>query len=614
MRFLVGTLCLLPLWHTGASLIFTWLTERFHSLKFAVAWSWGWLFWCGLWEGFWPGDPLALLESAAAAGALIALVIAVATIGRRPRQSNTKSPTRAETATHGRAREATKAEAGARFPGVSDDGYGGIPVARNYRRDRSRWAEIPFVPRDKSTWSDAPKAEMLVDPCTTRSTMSAWFAGSGVGKSQTLIQALAHPRFRWLGSYVLGDPKGELAAQTRRTREAMGHKVFEVGIGKDGLNVCDAIDPKSPDFVIDTDTLVSDVFPEAPPTQASDTDEWVMWAKLACSALLLEMLSNPEWPREDRNLRTFKQAVSAGQDELWQVLEGIARFSQFTPARQNANSVLIKAAQTWAGVYASIQAGTKWLSSPMLADMVSDASFHPADICRRPITVYLQPSPKALKEAPGVARVLYGSLLRSAYDANGFIRGRILFDIDEAYTLGRMGIFELVRDLGRSYGITCRWWFQSLSGQLELLYRDGSEAWFDSLAYTAFAGVGSLKTARLIAEYSGVYGAVLENKSNNHGRSTQAGAIFATSYSSGDGKSENEVQRALIKEQEVLSMADDEVIFLTRGMSRGVSMIRATLPLAFMDPEIAPFLDENPLDAARKAWLKEGEVGRSIAA
>ncbi|MDO9712395.1 type IV secretory system conjugative DNA transfer family protein [Paracraurococcus lichenis] len=603
MKAALGLLLLTPAWVAASSAAFAIWTGRVMTLGLATAWCWPWYFWRGVWEGFWPGDPAALALTGSATAAL-----AVPLLLLPPGKPKTpKAIERAKTATHGTASFASKQEARDRFPGISDEGYGGIPVARNYRRDLSQWAGVPFDPRRKATWDEGMKAGMLVDPCTLRSTMSAWVAGSGVGKSQTLLQALAHPTLRWTGSYVVGDPKRELEAMTRRTREAMGQEVYAIRPGS-GINVLANIDPQNEDFELDVMTLARRVAPEPDPGRSTENSEWSTWVQQIMWAMFSHMLTAPGWPREKLNLRTFKAAASCGEQELKQLLNGIATYSECRFARENARGVLLEAEETWTGVYGTLQAHTAWLGASRLADMVSDDTVQPRDLCTRPVTVFIQVKAKALKVAPGCARVLYGALLDAAYDADGFIRGRILYDIDEAYTLGRMEIFELVRDLGRSYGITVRWWYQSL-GQLEVLYRQGTRAWYSSLAYIAYAGVADLDTARMISEYAGSFGALVRNHSTNKGTATQQ-AAFSTSRSRGEGESEQEVARKLLMPSEVLTTADNEVLFLSRGMP----VIRAVLPLAFQDEEIKPHLDANPVDEARRAWKLQPDPGRAIAA
>jgi type IV secretion system protein VirD4 len=595
---------LLPFWVLIASIAFCLLTVRLFALGFEAPYSWPVFLWTGIREGFWPGDPLALLGSAVIATGLTG-GLAVLAGGKKKGRNNAGPVVRSETATQGQADYATLQEAHRRFPGP-DPEHGGVVVARNYRRDLSAWAGVPFEPREQATWDDADKARSLVDPCAIRSTHSGNIAPSGVGKSATIASTLAHPRHRWRGSYVLGDPKGELEAMSRRTREAMGQPVYAIGNGKDGINAMEVLNPESPEFELDVMTLVSRIFPEPAPGKTAEESEWTMWGQMVCCAMIAHMMIDPSFAEHERNLRCFKAGASCGEKELKQLLIGIGEYSPSKFARQNARSVTVEAEETWTGIYATVQASTRWLTVEALANMVSDSSFPLTDLCNKSITVFIQASPKALREAPGVGRVLYGSLFGTAYEANGFIKSRILFDVDEAYTLGRMGIMEIVRDLGRSYGITVRWWFQSV-GQIEVLYREGTKAWYSSWAYMTFAGVSDLATAKQVSEMAGKYGATIRNTSANKGRSTQS-ASLSVSHNTGTSESETEVSRQLMWDHEVIQeMADNEVMVFTRGMRP----IRAVQPLYFIDPETRVHLDKNPLDVQRLKW-KEAQDDREL--
>ena len=379
LRITACVLLATPAWVLCSSVGFALWTKRVMALGLSAFWCWPVMTVRGMIEGFWPGDPAALAVTGL--GTTAFAFVAAWALGRK-KALPPGGIERAKSGTYGTADFATKREARERFPGIStgeDGGYGGIPVARNYRRDLSRWAGQAFDPKRPETWDDAVRAEMLVDPCTLRSTMSAWVAGSGVGKSQTLLQALAHPIFRWLGSYVCGDPKGELEAMTRRTREAQGQTVHAIGPRKGGINVLASIDPEGVDFELDVMTLARRIAPEPEPGQSADQNEWSMWAQQIMWSLLAHMLTAPGWPQDRKNLRTFKAAISSGEVELKQVLEGIATYSESRFARENARAVLLEAKETWTGVYGTVQAHTAWLGAATLADMVSDHSFDPTD-------------------------------------------------------------------------------------------------------------------------------------------------------------------------------------------------------------------------------------------
>ena len=68
--------------------------------------------------------------------------------------------------------------------------------------------------------------------------------------------------------------------------------------------------------------------------------------------------------------------------------------------------------------------------------------------------MFVQVPLKTLQATPALGRVIVGALLNAAYEADGRVRGRILFLLDEVARLGYMGVLEQARDAGRKYGIT----------------------------------------------------------------------------------------------------------------------------------------------------------------
>lgn len=498
------------------------------------------------------------------------------------REGAIQAPTRSENDIHGHSNWATEAQQRRRFWRV-DEEYGCMVLAEIRRRDLEPVHGIPYDPRDQSTWGEGGKGDLLVDDATIRATHVIGIAGSGIGKSQTALMSLAHPRFAWRGDVIVGDPKGELGRFTKRIRERLfGHRVFEVGIGKDGINIFDGLDPRSPYFEVDVQALVDRMFTEkSKGGSSSDEGKWELWGKTLVCALVAHMCYDPAWPQQIRDARTLRDAISQSEGALRDTLRGIGDMSPCRFAREQARSVLVDAKDTWSGVYINAQAGTSWLSNSAYADMVSDRSFRASDLGHGDATVYIQLSPKTLKGTPNVARVIYGTLLEALYDKGGKIRGRVLCEIDEAYQLGRMEVLERIRDLGRDAKITLRLWYQSTGQITEVWGEGGKEAWYASTAYRMYAGISGMPTAKEAAELCGRYTAKVKQTGDSQSRTGKA--LLDNSVTHGSSSTETETVRELQMAHEFLQdWADDEVLIFNRGMPP----IRAGLPLAYRRPEV----------------------------
>ena len=589
-----------------ASLVFTWRT----GLR--VVWpdrGWQWLVYAlnTSWEGYTPAQ-VALVARAMQEGAGAGFVVCVPllwTLGglawRWSRAGAVKPMTRSGNDTFGHSDWATPEQARQRFSGF-DPEHGCMVVAELRRRDLEPVAGLQYDPDPRTgrhTWGMGGKAELLTDPARLRSTHSLWFAGSGTGKTQSVLCTLAHPRHRWTTSYVGGDPKRELERASRHVREAMGHRVFALRPGgDDAINIFATLDPASKTFEVDVQAATARMFVEQHPGKADgEGGKWDRWGKMLVNALLADMLTDPACPPESRTPRNLRRAVAMSESDLRKVLAAVAADSASRFAREQAQSVVVEAKDTFSGIYVNAQDGTGWLSVPAYADLVSGDSFHPAEVCRGDMTVFIQVPPKALKETPAIARCLYGAVMDAVYEADGAVVGRVLFDVDEAYQLGRMGIMETVRDLGRSYRMTLRLWFQS-TGQLEALYgREGKRSWYASAAYRVYAGVADEETAKEAMALCGGYTARVRSDGTNRGRSGRG--FMADNATRGETRNENDARRELAKPEEFLQdWADDECLIYSRGMPP----IRAGLPIAYRRADMAAVASpDQPAAAARAA-------------
>jgi type IV secretion system protein VirD4 len=504
---------------------------------------------------------------------------------------------RSENDTHGHADWATPEAQRRRFWQVDPD-HGCMVVAEIRRRDREPVHGVLFEPRDRETWGEGGKGELLVDDARLLSGHVLGFMPPGTGKSSSILPTLCHPRLAWRGDYIGGDPKGENGRQSRRFREqVLGHTVYEIGHGKDGINIFDVLDPRKSDFETDVQALVGNMYASgaaAAATKASgggDDAKWEAWGKTLVCALVAHICTSLDMDDEDRDPTFLYSAVSRSAASLRNIMRQIAEDSPSRFAQRQARSVLVEAKDTFDGVFINAQGGLSWLSNPSYANMVSVRSFRPQDLGRGDKTVFIQVSPKALKQSPAVARCLYGVLLEALYDMqdeNGesTIHGRCLCDIDEAFQLGAMEILERIRDLGRAARIVLRLWFQSVGQLVKLWGQDGKGAWYAAVAYRMYAGVNDPDTAEEVSKACGTYTARLRQKGSSFSQ-TGKGLVAESSRTWGENENESEAPRALLLPHEVLQeVGGDEVIIVVPGMRP----IRAGLPLGWRIPEVQEVL------------------------
>jgi type IV secretion system protein VirD4 len=152
--------------------------------------------------------------------------------------------------------------------------------------------------------------------------------------------------------------------------------------------------------------------------------------------------------------------------------------------------------------------------------------------------------------------------MNAAYEADGNVRGRILFLLDEAARLGPMKIIETARDAGRKYGITMHLLYQSIGQIIDQFGASGRRDWFNAASWIAFAAVKDNEEAKELSEICGQHGVVGWTESENKG--THAKAMEAGSRSRGTALTYQEAPRLLIRPDEISELREDEALIVPR--------------------------------------------------
>ena len=77
--------------------------------------------------------------------------------------------------------------------------------------------------------------------------------------------------------------------------------------------------------------------------------------------------------------------------------------------------------------------------------MVSGRGLKTSDILRDDMVVFVQTPLRSLLATPAIGRVVMGALFNALFHADGKQTGnRVLFEIDEAWILGRASLLELL--------------------------------------------------------------------------------------------------------------------------------------------------------------------------
>jgi len=450
------------------------------------------------------------------------------------------------------------------FPGA-DPVYGGIVVGEAYRVDRDDVARQGFDPTDPKTWGRGGSSPLLIDPCRSGPTHAMVVAGSGGYKTTSVgVPTL----LSWTASAVVLDPSREIAPMVERfRRERLGHRTITLDPSVpqvDGFNVLDWIDTTSPLAEANVEAVVGWITGETKGRVTSGAEFFRESAKGLIACIIADTLWDPAMPDEEKTLAHVRQVLVTPEGEMRKVLKAIHAGSASSLARDLAGSLMGLVDETFSGVYANAAKDTRWLSIPAFARLVSGSSFRSAEVASGKLTVFVQIPLKTLQATPALGRIVIGALLNAVYEADGNVRGRVLFLLDEVARLGFMGVIEAARDAGRKYGITLLLLYQSLGQVTEQWGREGLRAWYDSTSWRLFAAIQDPETARELSALCGEYGVVATAQGDTQGTQGRAGALG--SKSSGHSQNRSEIKRALIRPDELLQdTRADEAFVIVRG-------------------------------------------------
>jgi type IV secretion system protein VirD4 len=482
------------------------------------------------------------------------------------------------------------------FPGP-DATHGGIVVGEAYRVDQDRVARRAFDPADSSTWGQGGTAPLLIDPCRSGSTHALVFGGPGGFKTTSVgIPTM----LTWRGSAVVLDPSREIGPMVQTYRQAaLGHHVVTLDPADPAagaFNVLDWIDIAAPEAETNVEAAVNWICGETRGHVTSGAEFFGESGKALIACLLADMLWDPQVAPERKTLRQLRRALVTPEGEMRDRLERIHTTSASPLARDLAGTLKGLVPETFSGIYGNANKDTRWLSTSAYADLVSGSSFRTRDLADGRLTVFVQVPLKTLQATPALGRVIVGALLNAAYEADGRVRGRILFLLDEVARLGYMGVLEQARDAGRKYGITLLLLYQSLGQLVGQWGREGKQAWYDATSWRLFAAVQDPDTARELSAICGEYAVVATAEGNSAG-SQGRGSTLASS-SSGWSQNRSEIRRALIKPDEIIqdTRADEAFVLV-----RGAKPLRCGRAIYFRRQDMAPLVAPNRFHAQRDA-------------
>jgi type IV secretion system protein VirD4 len=324
-------------------------------------------------------------------------------------------------------------------------------------------------------------------------------------------------------SVIVVDPKGQLAAVTAAYRRTLGDVVIlnpfgVLGLGSDGFNPLDALDPASPVFYDDAAAIGEALIkiegndPYWPQSAQGLMVALVMWEKFcngphATLENVRRMLTEPdryeevagaEGKAEEVLVSGFTKTARAMTDKGGFVIESLAaRF------RRATNEI--------ASIRSAADTQTRWLLSEPMRQHVSASGVDFTKLKDRPMTVYVILPAERMRTHSVWLRLVIVSVLKALYRPGG--RRTVMF-VDEMAVVGHLGPLQDAFALVRGYGVQIVGILQDLA-QLKSLYKDSWESFLANAGVVLGFTPNDMETAKWMSDRSGQTTFVAEGQSRS---------------------------------------------------------------------------------------------------
>lgn len=349
-----------------------------------------------------------------------------------------------------------------------------------------------FDPQHRKTWKRQGKGALItMNPDRGNGHVLVITASAGGKTAGIVIPNILH----YKGPLVVVDPKGDLYARTKHTRQKMGYKprVINATHGFDPFKLIAPLATSTPSIYL---TMAKTLMPLS--SRSSDISEYFHDMSCSLFAALMAHFIN----RGSHNVaRDISQFISQPREAVLQRADHIADNSDLPLIRDELRGLAALDERTYPGVVKGIANKLAFVKFPDVA-CYGYSTLTPQQHLKmlRPKTdIFINLPTLAAKDFSSFLRLLIGAM----YVATELLerpdrpKARRLFLIDEARVLGGMDALTNVRDAGRSIGMHLMLIYQSL-GQLKDAWGGdaGADAWLDSCEARIVGAVGSARTAQ----------------------------------------------------------------------------------------------------------------------
>lgn len=411
-----------------------------------------------------------------------------------------------------------------------------------------------FDIRKKESWGKGGKADLITLSPKFASGHTLVFSGPGGGKTAGIVIPTC---LTYKHSIIVVDPELEILPATKGARIDMGRdvRVIRIDEGIDILKFLGRISERRDQVYAHLAKIITEPSRE----QTSDVSDFF---REEAQNMIAGLLNHYDSKKEANPFRELLNTVSKSEDQFKATVEDIVNNAddgsllQITLASYNKMDT-----RTFTSFQSTIKQALKWAPYEALLGLVSSEPDNAVDPLGKNTDLYIQIKKSDMETYPGLVRMIVGTLAYVIDDSpDGHERVMI---IDEAFQVGRLKIFERIRDTARKKHLHLMLIFQT-SGQLETLYgKAGVRSWNDSMAARVYSTTEDPIDQEEISKMIGEYTADIEGKSKS---SSSRGFVMSTPTSSSSNNTSLRNVR-LMRPEQLRTLPNDSLIIFFRGFA-----------------------------------------------
>ena len=465
---------------------------------------------------------------------------------------------------------------------------GGIVLGEDYDPRKNPKA---YDPGDRRTWGEGGKAELVTLSTEFAGGHSLVFAGTGSGKTAGIVFPTA---FTYRHPIIFMDPQHEIFEAVSVARAKMGFQARVIDIGN-GVDLIRLLRPMLHKSSIAYMHLADSLVGKADAMKS----EYSQFYATEGANLLSGLLEYYATTATDQVFKTLYKALAQPEAGFKAMIGDMAgRGAASEAARTRLMSYAEMDSKNFSNLQSNLKQALNWASFPELCDMLDRESQYAPDLLADTTDVYIRLKIDNLKSFPGMVRAILGAIVYHVNESQDGVERLMI--VDEAYQVGRLNGFELIRDTMRKRGLHLMLIFQS-TGLLEDAYgKESVRAWNNSVAARVFAATDDDKDQMVISKMIGEYTVDVENRSSSLG---MRGFGIGTPTEN-RSKSVNLQKASLMRPEQVRELQEDGLIVFYKGKKPMI----CGKALSFRRDEWQDFTPFNP-DKVKKSGYGDTEPG-----